>query len=757
MQAQAIINGRQLQVLAALGIHWRQSSKHIRCPFPDHDDHNPSWRWDDASGKWFCTCGNGDVLDAVQRMRGVAFKAAVAFVEQVVGGTAAPAAAVAEKPAVKRGKQAPAAANGSAVATALPTRQQMRLADYGEPVQFWVYHNAARQIVEVRARYEYLNGGTERKKVVLPWTWNGKRWVNKAAPEPRPLYMLPLLLGEPQHTVLLVEGEKSADAAAELFPAYCVTTTAGGCKAAKGTDYAPLRERDVIIWPDNDEPGRKYAETVAALCKQASAASVRIVDVPQDWPAGWDLADTVPEGAEPDLGAYLEEAYLWPPSAGGKEGNTGTGSDHDSANGNVVQFPKRGKRSKPFRAKASAEQLEGFNKDEDSGWLYKDVDNVLIAIEKLDVQIGYDDFSHKYTVSGLDGYGNVLDDDALAELYLRIWRQFGLKLSKSETDLIVLAEARRRRSHPVKAYLNGIEWDGVERIDEWLSTYLGAENNDVNRAVGRAVLIAAVRRVRKPGCKFDPMMVLEGPQGCGKSSAIAALVPDPDWFTDSVTLQMDRKEVMEQTGGKWLVEFSELTGMRRADLEHVKALVSRQFDEARLSYARFSTRRPRQCVFIGTTNESQYLIDDTGNRRFLPVRVGTVDLAALVRDRDQLWGEAAHFEALGESLEFTADIREKLAVAQADREAHDEWEFVVRDWLNEHHPPPDLAYTGSALVPVVTMGLVAEGALKIEKGRLDAVSQKRLMRAMKKAGWYKAHASNGKNLWKRRENGDLVL
>ena len=166
------------------------------------------------------------------------------------------------------------------------------------------------------------------------------------------------------------------------------------------------------------------------------------------------------------------------------------------------------------------------------------------------------------------------------------------------------------------------------------------------RPSGRTLtLIAAVRRVRTPGCKFDELLVLESPQGLLKSSALRVLSVEESWFSDDLPLNSDGKRAIESLAGRWIVEAAELNGLRRSDIEHLKSFLSRQVDRARMSYDRLVTAAPRQCVFIGTTNSTTYLRDGTGNRRFWPVRVGRFDIEALRRDRDQLWAEAAAREA----------------------------------------------------------------------------------------------------------------
>lgn len=206
---------------------------------------------------------------------------------------------------------------------------------------------------------------------------------------------------------------------------------------------------------------------------------------------------------------------------------------------------------------------------------------------------------------------------------------------------------RTQETHrTVTDYLAGLIWDGTPRLDRWLIDYAGAEDIPRVRAVSRAMLVAAVRRARDPGCRFDQLPVIEGPQGCGKSSALRMLAIDEAWFSDHLPAVADVRKLMEATAGKWIIEATELNANDAAQL---KSFLSRTHDEARMAYQRETTRMPRGFVVIGTTGSSDYL-RDTGNRRFWPVSVRSFDLKRLASVRDQLWAEAAIAEATGESI-----------------------------------------------------------------------------------------------------------
>jgi predicted P-loop ATPase len=235
--------------------------------------------------------------------------------------------------------------------------------------------------------------------------------------------------------------------------------------------------------------------------------------------------------------------------------------------------------------------------------------------------------------------------------------------------------------HPVKDYFSSLKWDGTRRIDNWLTAYATVDESEYSQAIGAIVLTAAVRRIKQPGCLFQEMLVFESPlQGTEKSTAIASLCPESEWFTDGLKLNMDAKEIIERTSGKWIIEAGELAGMRKTDTEHLKSFLSRQVDEARLAWGRFAAIRPRQFIQFGTTNTLAWLKDQTGNRRFWPVRVNVkFDVASLRRDRDQLWAEAVEREASGCSIRLDPKLWAYAEIEQSQRLIKDPWLSILEE------------------------------------------------------------------------------
>ncbi len=363
----------------------------------------------------------------------------------------------------------------------------------------------------------------------------------------------------------------------------------------------------------------------------------------------------------------------------------------------------------------------GFRKD-DKGKIYHSQENIEIALERLGVVVKYDRFSELELIDGLPGFGPELDDHAMDRLWLKIEREFSFRPAREYFFVAISDIAQSNAFHPVRDYLSALAWDGRDRISYWLTNYAGAEDSEYTRAVSRIMLIAAVRRVTQPGCKFDEMPILEGTQGTNKSSGLQVLAVRQEWFSDDLPLGADTKRQMEAMAGRWIIEAGELKGMNQGDVAALKAMLSRTVDRARLSYGRKNTVMERRCVIVGTTNEtSGYLKDTTGNRRFWPVLVKRFDLDALRRDRDQIWAEAAHAEAQGESIRLDAGLWGDAALEQEGREITDPFEILLRNAFAEE--------TGRVWM------LDLWRIVNVEPGDATQDQNRRLGSTMQKLGW----------------------
>jgi predicted P-loop ATPase len=271
------------------------------------------------------------------------------------------------------------------------------------------------------------------------------------------------------------------------------------------------------------------------------------------------------------------------------------------------------------------------------------------------------------------------EDDIALKALLQSW-EIQVRQTGTVADSVHLV-ARDTIVHPVRDFLGLLTWDGTQRLSTWPVEYLKAEGPAAYlAAIGRRFLISAVARIYQPGCQVDHVLVLEGPQGGGKSSTARILGIRPDWFTDGMP-DFHSKDAALQMSGRWLVELAELAAMRRSEVEVVKAFVSRPVDVFRPPYARRAVAVPRQCVFLATTNETTYLRDPTGNRRFWPIRCGRIDLDGLLRDREQLWAEAVAAYRAGERWHLDRDEAELAKGEQEERVLVTELESTVSEYL----------------------------------------------------------------------------
>jgi predicted P-loop ATPase len=313
-----------------------------------------------------------------------------------------------------------------------------------------------------------------------------------------------------------------------------------------------------------------------------------------------------------------------------------------------------------------------------------------------------------------------------------------LGLSRITKDVVhqaVEIAAYQRRFHPVHDYLSALDWDGTPRLPSLLPYYFGTVETEYERVIGGLFLISMAARILSPGCKADHMLVLEGPQGTLKSTACAIL--GGPWFSDNLPDVTVGKDVSQHLRGKWLIEVSEMHAMSRAEAALLKAFITRTSERYRPSYGRREVIEPRQCIFVGTTNKAAYLRDETGGRRFWPVKTGRIDIEAIRRDRDQLFAEAVARFQEGYSWWPDKDFeREHIVPQQAERYESDAWEDTIA------------AFVGAR--SRVTVGQVAREALFIETPRIGTADQRRIAAALELLGWHRLPKNwKGERWWQR--------
>lgn len=325
------------------------------------------------------------------------------------------------------------------------------------------------------------------------------------------------------------------------------------------------------------------------------------------------------------------------------------------------------------------------------------------------------------------------------ELGLWLSQHEGLSV-RSEGTLAagVAMAAYRAKFHPVRAYLDPLVWDGVERLKHWVHECLGAEDKTYHQMIGTWFLMGMVNRVLNPGCQMDNMITLEGGQGEGKSSSLRVLAGE--WFADT-PLKIGDKDAVLNLAGKWLYEIAEMDSFNRAEVTAVKQYITSRIDRVREPYTRRPADRPRTCVLGGTTNQDEYLKDSTGARRFWPIAVKRLDLAKLAAWRDQLFAEAKHLLSKGEHYWPTKE-EERLYILpeQEDREIIDPWLEMIAIWVDDLDQRLRVRFTSAQLLTE---------CIRVPADRIDGARSMatRIGMIMHKLGWKRERQTSGKRLW----------
>ena len=573
----------------------------------------------------------------------------------------------------------------------------------GVPHLHWEYRDRAGRLLGVVARFNASDGSKE----VQPLSWchgpnERQEWRYIAFAQPRPLYGL-WRLGPPDTPpparFIVVEGEKKADklylALGEEVP---VLSWPGGCNTLQLADWSVIPDgSEVLCWPDADSQLDKKTQTLLPIEKQPGVAAmrkvqrllgergcrVRLVDIgrPGERPDGWDAGDAVDEGwARADLEAFMARTMLEPTPA--KAGVSAAGA---------------GGASPPTKAAPGG----GGSGDDDPRWqeafiwskgsIVPCVANVMLVLHEHPQWRGvlaFDEFAQRVVKrrpapyepddTPMPGEWTDVDDTRTAAW---ISRTCGFVPGSPLVAEAANEAAHSAPFHPVRQWLQGLVWDGTERIDHWLVDFLGIQPSEYITLVSRFFLVGMCKRVLQPGCKFDYCLVLEGPQGRLKSSALRVL--GGEWFSDT-ELDLQHKDSMSYIRGKWLHEFGELGSLARAEETRQKSFLSRQVDEFRPSYGRREIRCPRQVAFGGTTNQWQWNKDPTGGRRFWPGEVGEViNIDGLASVREQLFAEAFTKAQAGERYWPTAEEqRDLFDPEQFAREAPEAYADLLAVWLN---------------------------------------------------------------------------
>jgi hypothetical protein len=359
--------------------------------------------------------------------------------------------------------------------------------------------------------------------------------------------------------------------------------------------------------------------------------------------------------------------------------------------------------------------------------------NTRIALATLGLRARYNVFIDKKDaiVPWISPEWITFSDDLIAPIRKQILDHYKFDPGK-DCVVDVLEEFAIDGSYdPVVDYLKSLEWDGVKRLETWLTTYTGADDNKLNRCFGLVTIVAAVRRALHPGTKFDHMLILEGVQGTGKSTVVEILGLREYYKNQAVNFQ-DPRSVIEALNGAWFYEWAELAGMRRTESERLKAMLSTSVDCARMAYGRMVTIRPRRCVIMGTTNavQGEYLSDYTGGRRYWPVVTTKIKLDELRRDVGQLFAEAVTVERDYGPLTLPASLIDKALAIQKSRTQKPEWVDLLSDIkgfiLNKGTP---LAEERVLAKDITTQWL------KLTAAQMNSGTYRSISNAMRELGW----------------------
>jgi predicted P-loop ATPase len=311
----------------------------------------------------------------------------------------------------------------------------------------------------------------------------------------------------------------------------------------------------------------------------------------------------------------------------------------------------------------------------------------------------------------------------------------GLKrMGLSTVHDAILVQSMRHQFHPVREWLNSLKWDHVPRLCRFCVDYLGCEPTQYACEVGELFLISMVARILEPGCKADHMLILEGPQGALKSTVCAVLAGE--YFSDGLPeVHIGGKEVSIHLRGKWLIEVAEMHAYNKTEATQLKSFMSRTTERYRPPYGRMEVIEPRQCVFIGTSNKDAYLRDETGGRRFWPVRCGDIDVAALERDREQVFAEAVYLYGQGKHWWPERDFeREHIKPEQELRYEVDAWTTPISEYVDTRAS--------------TTIAELARESLHLDVARLGMTEQKRIASILQTLGWTKVRTKTAR-IWVR--------
>ncbi|WP_299078749.1 VapE domain-containing protein [uncultured Paraglaciecola sp.] len=782
--------------VSSSGIKLRASGNEFWACCPFHGEKTSSFHIfpsnQSAIYKYHCFgCGaSGDVIDYAQELYGTDFKGAV---EIITGETVATAKPLSYKEIVDPyagydfrrppEDQSPIKPNEKTPPILNPKRVN---SETGKPK---VVQYTPSMVFPYKDRKGLLLGYVLRvefdDKKITPGVWWMKNhdakftgWSHGSYPEPRPLYGLDRLHKNPDHQVLLVEGEKCADAGERLLAEKKIVSVSwmGGGKAIAKVHWKSLAGRSILIWPDNDKPGWSTVmgdvkrdkdgepirpiKWVPGLVERLYAANVKRIKIvhitPDSREKGWDIADAEKEGLGTDGVSLIirdrirhwsrDKFEAWKADKLRK-------ADPVPEN-NVIEHQSNPQSDEPPAPSKRHFEIDGenwrnhliFKADGDGirGTSLQNINLIMTYDNRFSGLFAWNEFATEVYVMRKPVWDQsehtgkwvprmITDNDISSAT---AWLEYtGLSPKRNDVGSMIMVVAKANAFNPVTEKLESLSWDGVPRlfggqtnngnIPCMLTYYFGSEQTRANMAFGGKWMIGAVARAFKPGCKMDTMIILEGNQGIKKSTALKVLsdAVAPDLFTDQID-DPNSKDAALQLQGSFIVEIAELDAFRRAEISQIKAWVSRMDDRFRRPYGKIIEKFPRSCVFAGTVNPSGtgYLKDATGARRFWPVKCDGIDLDAIKSDAIQLWAEAVKRYKDGEIWWLEGEDQKAAHEAQLDRYEVDPWAQMINDFADTQNR-------------VTLHNVMAH--LEIPKERRSNLTAKRIGDHLHSKGWTK--------------------
>lgn len=515
---------------------------------------------------------------------------------------------------------------------------------FGNPSHVWEYKSEHGNTLFYIARYEPKSAND--KKQFAPWSWSTSKhsWVMKGWANERPLYGLELLSSDANKPILIVEGEKAADAARSIAGhTYCVVTWSGGAQAWNKTDWRPIYGRTILIWPDADKPGVKAAHDIAADLYDHTK-QIKIIDV-SDKPDGWDAADAVKEGL--NWSKMVEWAK---PKANifdvTKLKNASLASNHpaitqETLTNQVISIGHI-QQEVPFKTQ--------------NGKPKSTYENLRVILDGLGVVVRYNVINKNEEII-IPGEKFSMDNYYNASLaWLSSWCN-KLDMPTKNLGEMVTYLADKNPYNPVVAWINSKPWDGTSRLEDLYKT-IKAENEETNETVLllkktfiRKWMISAIAGAYSPtGVVARGVLVLQGSQYLGKTRWFKNLVPaDMGLAADGMILRPDDKDSVKQACSYWLVELGELDAtFRKSDIAQLKAFISKDKDVIRTAYAKRESNFARRTVFFASVNPNYFLNDPSGNTRFWTIECEEINHSHGL-DMQQIWAEVLQLYKQNES------------------------------------------------------------------------------------------------------------